>query len=305
MITGGAGFIGHHLVKHYLETSDTEILVVDNLSVPESRDHVIEHPRVTMVTADINDVETLAPYFERHIDAVIHAAAESHVDHSIVDPRRAVMTNVMGTQALLELSRLHGVGRFLQVSTDEVYGVPSKKAFQEGDLLSPNNPYAAAKAGADHLVRAYHRTYGLDVVTTRSANTYGPGQAGDKLIPKMIRLAMRNEKLPLYGDGRQVREWVAVDDHVRAIALVLEKGAGGEVYNIPGTDRMENIHLVRRILSILGRSEALIDHVADRPGHDRSYAIDGSKLRALGYAPTRTFGEKLRETVDWYAGKWR
>ncbi len=305
MITGGAGFIGHHLVRNYLETTACEILVVDNLSVPESRDHVIVHPRVTTVLSDINDTQALAPHFEKGIDAVIHAAAESHVDHSIVDPRRSVMTNVLGTQALLELSRLHGVGRFLQVSTDEVYGVPFEKAFRESDLLSPNNPYAAAKAGADHLVRAYHRTYGLDVVTTRSANTYGTGQAGDKLIPKMIRRALQGEKLPLYGDGRQEREWVAVADHVRAIALVLARGKSGEVYNVPGSVRMENIELVRRILGELGLSEGLIAHVADRPGHDRSYAIDGAKLATLGYEPTVGFEESLRETIAWYVKRTR
>ena len=236
-------------------------------------------------------------------DAVINFAAESHVDRSIVGPKVFVETNVLGTQNLLEAAWRHGVGRFVQVSTDEVYGSlgPSDPPFTEQSRLEPNSPYAASKASADLLCRAYHETYGMPLIVTRCSNNYGPYQFPEKLIPSFIRNAMRERPVPLYGDGLNVRDWLHVEDHCRAVTLVLEKGIPGEIYNIGGGNEHTNLEITRLILTELGKGEDLISYVADRPGHDRRYAIDSSHLQmTLGWRPEHTFESGIRRTIEWY-----
>jgi dTDP-glucose 4,6-dehydratase len=236
-------------------------------------------------------------------DAVINFAAESHVDRSIVGPKVFVETNVLGTQNLLESAWRHGVGRFVQVSTDEVYGSlgPSDPPFTEQSRLEPNSPYAASKASADLLCRAYHETYGMPLIVTRCSNNYGPYQFPEKLIPSFIRNAMRERPVPLYGDGLNVRDWLHVEDHCRAVALVLEKGIPGEIYNIGGGNEHTNLEITRLILKELGKGEDLISYVTDRPGHDRRYAINSSHLQtSLGWRPEHTFESGIRRTIEWY-----
>ena len=236
-------------------------------------------------------------------DAVINFAAESHVDRSIVGPKVFVETNVLGTQNLLEAAWRHGVGRFVQVSTDEVYGSlgPSDPPFTEQSRLEPNSPYAASKASADLLCRAYHETYGMPLIVTRCSNNYGPYQFPEKLIPSFIRNAMRERPVPLYGDGLNVRDWLHVEDHCRAVTLVLEKGIPGEIYNIGGGNEHTNLEITRLILTELGKGEDLISYVTDRPGHDRRYAINSSHLKtSLGWRPEHTFESGIRRTIEWY-----
>ena len=236
-------------------------------------------------------------------DAVINFAAESHVDRSIVGPKVFVETNVLGTQNLLESAWRHGVGRFVQVSTDEVYGSlgPSDPPFTEQSRLEPNSPYAASKASADLLCRAYHETYGMPLIVTRCSNNYGPYQFPEKLIPSFIRNAMRERPVPLYGDGLNVRDWLHVEDHCRAVTLVLEKGIPGEIYNIGGGNEHTNLEITRLILKELGKGEDLISYVTDRPGHDRRYAINSSHLQtSLGWRPEHTFESGIRRTIEWY-----
>ena len=236
-------------------------------------------------------------------DAVINFAAESHVDRSIVGPKVFVETNVLGTQNLLEAAWRHGVERFVQVSTDEVYGSlgPSDPPFTEQSRLEPNSPYAASKASADLLCRAYHETYGMPLIVTRCSNNYGPYQFPEKLIPSFIRNAMRERPVPLYGDGLNVRDWLHVEDHCRAVTLVLEKGIPGEIYNIGGGNEHTNLEITRLILTELGKGEDLISYVTDRPGHDRRYAIDSSHLQmTLGWRPEHTFESGIRRTIEWY-----
>ena len=236
-------------------------------------------------------------------DAVINFAAESHVDRSIVGPKVFVETNVLGAQNLLEAALRHGVGRFVQVSTDEVYGSlgPSDPPFTETSPLEPNSPYAASKASADLLCRAYHETYGMPLIVTRCSNNYGPYQFPEKLIPSFIRNAMRERPVPLYGDGLNVRDWLHVEDHCRAVTLVLEKGIPGEIYNIGGGNEHTNLEITRLILKELGKGEDLISYVTDRPGHDRRYAINSSHLKtSLGWRPEHTFESGIRRTIEWY-----
>jgi len=233
-------------------------------------------------------------------DAVVNFAAESHVDRSIQDAGDFIRTDVFGTWVLLETARLHRVARYLQVSTDEVYGSIPSGAFREEDPLRPSSPYAASKAGGDHMVLAYWTTHRLPVLITRASNNFGPNQYPEKVIPLFITNALDDVPLPLYGDGRQVRDWLYVLDHVAALDLVLHRGAPGEVYNVGGGHELENLALTRRILELLGKPETLIRPVADRPGHDRRYAVDTGKLRALGWAPAHGFDEALAATVGWY-----
>jgi dTDP-glucose 4,6-dehydratase len=262
-----------------------------------------DHPRYRFVQGDIGDPELVARLLaEESIEAVINFAAESHVDRSVDAPGEFLRTNVLGTQCLLEQSRLARVQRFVQVSTDEVYGsLGPTGAFSEQSALAPNSPYAASKAAADLVCRAYHRTYGLPVVITRCSNNYGPYQFPEKLIPLMISNALNGEKLPVYGDGQNVRDWLYVGDHCRALAVVLDRGRPGEVYNIGGGQEMKNLDLVKLLLDLLGKSEDLITFVPDRPGHDRRYAIDAAKISAeLGWRPGHSFAEGLQHTVQWY-----
>jgi len=304
-VTGGAGFIGSNFVRLMLTRPDVEVLNFDCLSYAgnlENLKEVENRPRYRFVRADITDVAQVDGCLTSGFDAIVNFAAETHVDRSIVDSSAFVKTNVLGVQVLLEAARRHRVARFLQVSTDEVYGALGESgSFTEETPLAPNSPYAASKTGADLLVRAYFKTYGLDTVITRCSNNYGPYQFPEKLIPVMILNAMEDRPLPVYGDGLYTRDWIHTEDHCRAIEVVLRKGRPGGVYNIGGNQEMRNIELVKRILDILGKPHSLIEHVTDRPGHDRRYAIDASLIRReLGWLPQVSFENGLRQTVEWY-----
>ncbi len=312
LITGGAGFIGSNFV-HYAARAypKYEIVNVDLLTYAGNLDNLAEIeklPAYRFVCADIGDRGKLEPLFQEGFDVVVNFAAESHVDRSIAQPDLFVRTNVLGTQTLLELSKQYGVKRFVQVSTDEVYGTLGDEGlFTEETPLAPNSPYSASKAGADLLVRAYSETYGLPVNITRCSNNYGPYQFPEKLIPLMIGRALSDKPLPVYGDGLNVRDWLYVEDHCRAIDLVIHYGRNGEVYNVGGNNERTNLHVVRTILKELGKPESLISFVADRPGHDRRYAIDASKIRReLGWTPQYPYEIGIKETIQWYLrnGEW-
>jgi dTDP-glucose 4,6-dehydratase len=309
LVTGGAGFIGSNLVRYLLrERPGWKIVNLDKLTYAgnlESLADLREDRRHFFVRGDIAEAKLVQQLCVEHgIDAIVNVAAESHVDRSILGPAVFVQTNVGGTQALLDVARTCGVKRFLQVSTDEVYGsLGPQGRFTETSPLAPSSPYSASKAAADLLVLGYAHTYGLDVVITRSSNNYGPYQLPEKLIPLSIANALEGKPLPVYGDGLQVRDWMHVDDHCAALLLALEHGRAGEIYNVGAENEWPNLHVVRRILAILGRPESLVEHVKDRPGHDRRYAIDPRKARSeLRWAPRVGFPEGLARTVAWYLG---
>ena len=305
LVTGGAGFIGANFVQHVLATHpEDEVVTFDLLTYAgnlANLESVMGDPRHRFVRADVADVDAVAAAV-KGIDAIAHFAAESHVDRSIADATIFLRTNVVGTQVLLDAARRDKVGRFLQVSTDEVYGsLGPTGAFTEETSLAPNSPYAASKAAADLLVRAAHHTHGLDAVITRCSNNYGPYQFPEKLIPLFVTNALADEPLPLYGDGRQVRDWIHVADHCRALDLVLRRGRAGEIYNIGGGNERCNVDVAGLILSTLGKPATLLRHVADRPGHDRRYAIDAGKMaRELGWTPREPFADGIAATIDWY-----
>lgn len=322
LVTGGAGFIGSNFIQYILDKQQDLVLLLnlDLLTYAgnlENLEPVKEDPRYRFIRGDVRDKALVEELFaEYDFDTVIHFAAESHVDRSIVEPEVFLTTNIIGTQTLLDAAKRHwnlnpenkhcreyrpGV-RFLQVSTDEVYGALNKTGmFTETTPLAPNSPYSASKTSADLIVRAYHKTYGMPVNITRCSNNYGPYQFPEKLIPLMIHNAQQDKSLPVYGDGMQIRDWLHVKDHCSAIAAVLEKGKTGEVYNIGGNNEKANIEIVRLILEILGKPEELITYVQDRPGHDRRYAIDNTKITTeLGWAPDYTFEEGMKETIQWY-----
>ncbi|MFP5205824.1 MAG: dTDP-glucose 4,6-dehydratase [Acidobacteriota bacterium] len=325
VVTGGAGFIGSNFVLEWIRRTGADVLNLDLLTYAGNAANLAElegEPRYTFVRGDICDAELVASLFaEQRPRAVVHFAAESHVDRSIVSPEAFVRTNVMGTFTLLEAARKHWNGlsgdeqarfRFVHVSTDEVYGTlaPEDPAFSEATPYAPNSPYAASKAGSDHLARAYFHTYGMPVLTTNCSNNYGPFQFPEKLIPLMILNALEGKPLPVYGDGRNVRDWLYVEDHCAAIRTVLEKGRPGETYNIGGNSERSNIDVVTAICDLVdelrppcagGERRKLITYVQDRPGHDRRYAIDAAKIqRELGWAPAERFETGLRRTVQWY-----
>ena len=322
LVTGGAGFIGSNFVQYMLD-HQTDLVRLVNLDLLtyagnlENLKGVEGDPRYCFVKGDIRDKDLVEKLFAEHdFDTVVHFAAESHVDRSILEPELFLTTNIVGTQTLLDAAMRHwklspddkysrgykpGV-RYLQVSTDEVYGALGREGmFTETTPLSPNSPYSASKAGADLVVRAYHETYGLPVNITRCSNNYGPYQFPEKLIPLMIHNARKDRPLPVYGDGLQIRDWLHVRDHCAAIAAVLEKGEAGQVYNVGGNNEKANIEIIRLILKELGKPESLISYVKDRPGHDRRYAIDNTKITTLlGWRPEYTFEKGIRETIQWY-----
>lgn len=313
MVTGGAGFIGSNYVHYAVQKHpDWEIVVLDKLTYAGNLENLEPvKDRIRFIQGDIADPEAVRQAMEG-ADAVLNFAAESHVDRSLLDPRPFVKTNVEGTLVLLEEARKAGVQRFLHVSTDEVYGslAPGEPPFRETNPYAPNSPYAASKAASDHLVRAYHHTYSLPTLTTNCSNNYGPFQFPEKLIPLCLHRALAGETLPLYGDGQQIRDWLYVADHCRAIRRVLEAGRVGETYNIGGRSERRNLEVVQTLCAILdelkprpdGRSYAeQITFVRDRPGHDRRYAMDITKIeRELGWRPAETFESGLRKTVRWY-----
>jgi len=321
LVTGGAGFIGSNFVKYMIEKHpDYRIINVDALTYAgnlENLKEISNNPNYIFIKADIRDRKKIEGIFMQYkIDNVINFAAESHVDRSIEEPDVFLTTNVVGTQILLDVSKKYwkinpddkycriyknGV-KFIQISTDEVYGTLGENGmFVETMPLRPNSPYSASKASADMIVRAYHETYGMPVNITRCSNNYGPYQFPEKLIPLMINNCLKNRELPVYGDGMQIRDWLHVYDHCSAIDTVLHKGVDGEVYNIGGNNEKTNIEIVRLIIKALGKSENLIKYVKDRPGHDRRYAIDNTKITTqLGWSPSYTFEQGIQETIEWY-----
>jgi len=325
VVTGGAGFIGSNFVLQWLDRVGSPLVNLDALTYAgnaENLESLRDDPRHILVRGDIGDAEKVASIFREHRPvAIVHFAAESHVDRSIADPGAFIRTNVQGTLTLLEQARLYWLQlddagqaafRFLHVSTDEVYGSlgPDDAPFSETTAYAPNSPYAASKAASDHLVRAYHHTYGLPVVTTNCSNNYGPYQFPEKLIPLMILNALEGKPLPVYGDGKNVRDWLFVEDHCSAVRAVLERGRIGETYNIGGNSERKNIDVVTTICDLVdemrpnpacGPRRRLITYVADRPGHDRRYAIDATKIaRELDWRPAERFESGLRKTVAWY-----
>ncbi|KPJ70940.1 MAG: spore coat protein [Planctomycetes bacterium DG_20] len=306
VVTGGAGFIGSNFVRLALECdAHLKIVTIDLLTYAGNLENLVGVPeeRHAFVRADITDAGAMADAVPDGADALVNFAAETHVDRSILGPEAFVRTNVVGTQVLLDVARAKGVKRFLQVSTDEVYGSlgPDDAAFTESHPLAPSSPYAASKAGADLLVLAAHHTYGQHALLTRCSNNYGPYQFPEKLIPLMLSNALEDRPLPVYGDGRQVRDWIYTDDHSRAILAVLEGGRPGAVYNIGARSERFNIDVVKAILGELDKPESLVRLVEDRPGHDRRYAIDPTRIETeLGWRPEVAFEDGLARTIQWY-----
>jgi dTDP-glucose 4,6-dehydratase len=301
LIAGGAGFIGSAYVRHRLDRHpDDSVRVLDKLTYAGRRENLDGlGDRCELVVGDIADAATVSEAIEG-CDAVVNFAAESHVDRSIHSPGDFIQTDVFGTFVLLEAARAAGV-RHLQVSTDEVYGSIEDGSFTEASPLEPSSPYSASKAGGDLIVGAFHRTYGADALVARGSNNYGPRQHPEKLIPLCILNAIAEDPLPVYGDGMQVRNWLFVEDFASAIDVVLERGEAGQTYNAGGPDELANIDVVKGILELTGRDESLIEHVTDRPGHDRRYSVSGEKLRTeLGWEPAVRFDDGLRRTVGWY-----
>ncbi|MGC6583592.1 dTDP-glucose 4,6-dehydratase [Paenibacillus sp. Dod16] len=306
LVTGGAGFIGSNFILYMIQQHPNyQIINMDTLTYAgnlENLKSVQHHPNYSFVQADIADKTAVDVVFQKGIDVVVNFAAESHVDRSILEPEIFVNTNVMGTQVLLDAAKNYGVTKFVQVSTDEVYGSLGETGlFSETTPLAPNSPYSASKAGGDMLVRAYHETFGLPVNITRCSNNYGPYQFPEKLIPLIISRALNDESLPVYGDGLNIRDWLYVEDHCSAIDLVIHQGKIGEVYNIGGNNERTNLHIVQTILRELGKPESLITYVADRPGHDRRYGIDPTKImNELGWKPKHNFETGIKETIQWF-----
>lgn len=305
LVTGGAGFIGSHFIKHVLSNSlDSTVINFDYLTYAgnlETLRDIEQDPRYTFVKGDVSDRNVVFDTV-KDVDVVVHFAAESHVDRSILDPSEFVRTNVLGTQTLLDAVREYGK-RFHHISTDEVFGAlgPNDPPFTEETPYAPRSPYAASKAASDHLVRAYQTTYGIEATISNCSNNYGSYMFPEKIIPLFITNLLEGKKVPVYGDGLQVRDWIYVEDHCRGIAAVLEKGKIGETYLFGGDGEITNIELTKKILTLLAKDESCIEHVKDRPGHDRRYAVDYTKATTeLGWKPEVSFDEGLRRVVEWY-----
>lgn len=313
LITGGAGFIGSNFARVWMRKhEDFEVIVFDKLTYAGNIDNLhdmLGMERFHFVRGDICDADAVAKVFEQFKpDVVVNFAAETHVDRSLLSPDSFIMTDVYGVHTLLEACRRHGVKKFVQVSSDEVYGSLDEGAADEAHQLRPRNPYSASKAGGDLIALAYFHSYNLPVIVTRGCNTYGPYQHPEKFIPLLITNAIDDMPLPIYGDGMQMRDWLFVEDHCEAIELLIGCGEPGGVYNIAANQEMRNIDVAHLVLEMLGKPKTLIKYVADRPGHDRRYAMDASKLRSLNWAPKYKFEDGLRITVDWYCSNewwWR
>ncbi|MBC7871032.1 MAG: dTDP-glucose 4,6-dehydratase [Chitinophagaceae bacterium] len=305
LVTGGAGFIGSAFVRYMVEKyPHYNIIVYDKLTYAGNMDNLLivdDEENYRFVRGDIAHRETVHHVLQDHaIDTVVNFAAESHVDRSILTPDAFIHTDVAGAYIILDESYKHGIDRFLQVSTDEVYGDVETGFSKEDDNFLPNSPYAASKAGGELMVRAYHVTHGMNTVITRGSNTFGPYQYPEKLLPLFITEAIDGQLLPMYGDGMQVRDWLYVDDHVTGIDVALHHGVAGQAYNVAGENQQQNIDVIRRMLALLGKPETLIRRVPDRPGHDRRYAMNCDKLRALGWERQYNFESALEATVRWY-----
>ncbi len=310
LVTGGAGFIGSNFVRYMLgKYPDYRIIVLDALTYAGNLDNfhdVWQNPNFQFFQGRIED-ETIVNNLARNVDCIINFAAESHNDRAILNPGQAVVSNFNGVFTLLEAAKNFNHTKYHQVSTDEVYG-STDGVFREGDALEPNQPYSAAKAGGELMVRAYHVTFGLPTIVTRGSNTFGPYHYPEKLIPLMVTNAIEDKPLPVYGDGKQVRDWMYVLDHCKGIDIALHHGTPGEVYNVGGGNERHNIDVVKLVLQYLNKPDSLIRYVTDRPGHDRRYSIDCAKLKALGFDPDTDFEARLQETVRWYVNNpewWR
>lgn len=305
VVTGGLGFIGSAFVRMIVrERPEVRVTVLDAMTYagnPANVQEVADHPRYRFIKGDICDAGAVREAIGDGAEAIVNFAAESHVDRSILAPEQFIRTDVLGTHVLLEAVREAGVSRYLQVSTDEVYGDVESGSSTEADPIRPRSPYAASKAGGDLQVLAYWTTYGTPVLITRGSNTYGPYQYPEKLIPLFVTNLIDDQTVPVYGDGRQVRDWLHVEDHARGILHVLERGRLGDIYNIGGGNSHENIEITRRLVAATGRSwETHVKHVTDRAGHDRRYSLDASKAKALGWVPKVDFEKGIRDTVEWY-----
>jgi dTDP-glucose 4,6-dehydratase len=305
LITGGAGFIGSNFIRRMLDAgSRHEVINLDALTYAGNLNNlkdIEDNPRYTFIRGDICDRGCIDSILEKNpIDTIVHFAAESHVDRSVTGPDAFVRTNVLGTGTLLESARKHAVGRFIHISTDEVYGSTPADSFRETDRLNPSSPYSASKAGSDLLALSYFTTYGLPVIVSRCTNNFGPYQFPEKLIPLFVTNLLSGEKVPVYGTGKNVRDWIHVDDHCRAIELLLTKGIPGEIYNIGGGNERSNLEITESILGHLNQDRSMIEYVADRPGHDLRYSLDYSKLASLGWRPEYSFDAAISDTIDWY-----
>jgi len=302
LVTGGCGFIGSNFVRMLLKETQLEIINLDALTYagnPENLKSVEDNERYTFVKGDITNKEDIENAMNG-VDIVYHFAAESHVDNSINDSDPFIRTNVIGTKNMLDVGMQKGIKRFVHVSTDEVYGSVEQGKSTEEDKLEPRNPYSASKAASDLLALSYANTYGLDVVVTRSSNNYGPYQYPEKVIPLFVTNLMEEKKVPVYGAGKNIRDWLFVEDNCRGILTAGEKGKKGNIYNVDGGNELSNIELTKRILAMMGKGEEMIQHVEDRKGHDLRYSLNSSKLEALGWKPKKNFEEGLKETVEWY-----
>jgi dTDP-glucose 4,6-dehydratase len=305
LVTGGAGFIGSNFILHMMNSHpEVEVINLDVLTYAGNLNNlkgVDKNPRYTFIKGDICDPDIVNTILDRfNVDTIVHFAAESHVDRSITKASEFVRTNVLGTHNLLECARHHPVTRFIHVSTDEVYGSTLKGSFTEKAILSPSSPYSASKAGSDLLVLSYFTTYKLPVIITRCTNNFGPCQYPEKLIPLFVTNLIAGRKVPVYGTGKNVRDWIHVSDHCRAVEFLLEKGIPGEIYNIGGGNEKTNIEITEKILTLLKKDKSWIEFVTDRPGHDFRYSLDCSKLLKMGWSPRYSFEEGLKDTVDWY-----
>jgi dTDP-glucose 4,6-dehydratase len=300
LVCGGAGFIGSNFVRLRVRDEGDEVVVLDKLTYAGRRENLADLPGVSLVVGDIADPEAVDEAIGDGVDAIVNFAAETHVDRSIAEPDAFVTTNGQGTYQLLEGARRHQVARYVQISTDEVYGSIAEGSFTEESPIVPSSPYSASKAGADLLVQSYFHTYGLEALICRGSNNYGPYQYPEKLIPLMVLNALHGDPLPVYGDGMQVRNWLYVEDFGRGIGHALTHGQAGEVYNVGGPDEAPNIEVVKRIVQLTGADESIIEYVTDRPGHDRRYSLGSEKIRALGWEAQVHFAEGLEKTVQWY-----
>ena len=298
LVCGGAGFIGSNFVRIRVRDHGDEVVVLDKLTYAGRRENLQDLDEVRLVVGGIEDADAVAEAADG-AEAIVNFAAETHVDRSISEPEAFINTHALGTYVLLEAARERGL-RYVQVSTDEVYGSIEEGSFTERSPLSPSSPYSATKAGADLLVGSYHHTYGLEALICRGSNNYGPYQYPEKLIPLMVLNALHGDKLPVYGDGMQVRNWIFVEDFARGIGTVLERGVPGEVYNVGGPDEASNLEVVRKIIEYTGQDESLIEYVTDRPGHDRRYSLASEKVRGLGWEAQVRFADGLERTVAWY-----
>ena len=306
LVTGGAGFIGSNFIRYMMSSHpDWEVINLDVLTYAGNLNNlkgIEKNPDYTFIRGDICNRDIVYAILDKHkVDAIVHFAAESHVDRSIANASAFVMTNVLGTQTLLECARTHTIPKFIHISTDEVYGSSMDGSFKETDILSPSSPYSASKAGSDLLALSYFTTYNLPVIITRCTNNFGPYQFPEKLIPLFVTNLLDGKKVPVYGTGKNVRDWIHVGDHCRAVEFLLERGNPGEIYNIGGGNEKTNLEITKKILDLLSRDDSMIEYVTDRPGHDFRYSLDCSKLHALGWKPRYSFDEALEETITWYS----